>query len=43
MLSSPLPLNELLPNLVFELLTYIGFATAKKMRPTPQVGSKGQI
>ena len=44
MLYPPEPLDEIQPNLVCELLTLMGYATAKKvLAPPPGEGSKGQI
>ena len=46
MLFPPKQLDQIQPNLVCELLTYMGRATAKKFDPAhwgPEEGSKGQI
>ena len=43
MLSPPKPLDQVKPNLVCELLKWMGRAAARKMTPPPRVGSKGQI
>ena len=46
MLSHPKPLDKILPNLVCELLTYMGRATAHLFGPAPWgpwEGPKGQI
>ena len=42
-LSPPKPLDEILPNLVCELLTWMGRATAHFFGPAPWEGPKGQI
>ena len=44
MLSPPKPFDQIQPNLVCELLTCMGRATAKNiLTPGPGEGSKGQI
>ena len=43
MLSPPKSLDQIQPNLVCELLTCMGRATAKKLGPSPGDGLKGQI